>query len=146
MRAIKLSKLICLALCHVAFAAAAQAGATPPAEAASSAATMKTGDPTNQPPITVAVKFEGGPGQIPANRAYITAGTNKFAFLLPDRFRLSQSDAQKVSMTKDDVSFVISVRVIREFSSPGKAFDGAAARSLLYEEHPDATIMSEFGM
>ncbi len=146
MRAIKLSKLVYIVLCQVLFAAVASAGLSPAVEAESSTTTAKNTNPTNQPPIAVAVKFEGGPGQIPTHRAYITAGTNKFAFLLPDGFRLSQSDAQKVSMVKNDGSCVISVKVISLAASAIKSFDGAAARGLLAEEHPDANITTEFGM
>jgi hypothetical protein len=143
MRAIRLSKLVCLTVCEALFAAAAWAGVTP---AESSAATAKNANPTNPPPISVAVKFEGGPGQIPTSRAYITVGTNKFAFLLPGGFRLSQSDAQKVAMVKDDGSCVISLKVISLTPAAIKSFDGAAARALLAEEHPDGTITTEFGM
>jgi hypothetical protein len=99
---------------------------------------------TNQEPISVAVKFEGGPGQIPTSRAYITAGTNKFAFLVPDEYKLTASDPQKVTLMKRDGSCLIGVRVIGSLA--GKAFDSAAARGLVYEEHPDATIATEFGM
>lgn len=146
MRAISITGLACLAVCQGLFAASTWAGVAPFAEAESSGATAKNTNPTNPPPISVQVKFEGGPDQIPANRAYITAGTNKFAFLLPDSFRLSQSDAQKVSMVKRDGSCIISVRVIGLTSSAIKSFDGAAARALLAEEHPDAMISTEFGM
>jgi hypothetical protein len=120
------------------------AAATPLGESDSS--TTRNANSTNQPPISIAIKVQSGPGQIPANRAYITAGTNKFAFLLPDGFRLSQSDAQKVSMVKDDGSCVISVKVIGAMGSASQPFDGAAARELVNAEHPDATITAEFGM
>src|ERR1051326_7470386 len=138
MRAIRVLKFVCVTLCLVLLSATARAGITPAAEAESSATTAKNANPTNPPPISVAVKFEGGPGQIPANRAYITAGTNKFAFLLPDGFRLSQSDAQRVAMVKADGSCIINLRVIGVPPSAIKTFDGAAARALLAEEHPDA--------
>src|ERR1051326_5895251 len=141
MRAIRVLKFVCVTLCLVLLSATARAGITPAAEAESSATTAKNANPTNPPPITVAVKFEGGPGQIPANRAYITAGTNRFAFLLPGEFRLSQSDSQKVSMVKGDGTCVISVKVIAMTPKAIKGFDGSAARALLAEEHPDATVM-----
>lgn len=49
-------------------------------------------------------------------------------------------------MVKADGSCVISVRVIALTARAIKAFDGAAARALLAEEHPDGTITTEFGM
>src|SRR6267142_6778600 len=114
------------------------------AEAESTA--TKNANTTNQPPISVALKFEGGPGQIPTTRAYITAGTNTFAFLVPGEFKLASSDPQKVTLMKRDGSALISVRVIGPVPATGKPFDSAAARMLVNEEHPDATITSELGM
>jgi hypothetical protein len=101
---------------------------------------------TNQTAIIVALKFEGGPGQIPTTRAYITAGTNKFAFLVPDEFKLASADPQKVTLMKGDGTCLISVRVIGSKPASDKPFDCTAARPLVYEEHRDATIVSEFGM
>src|SRR5882672_2132513 len=114
------------------------------AEADSTA--TKNSNTTNQPPISVALKFEGGPGQIPTTRAYITAGTNKFAFLVPDEFKLVSSDPQRVTLMKRDGSCLISVRVIGLKPAGDKLFDAAAARVLVNEEHPDAVITSELGM
>jgi hypothetical protein len=114
------------------------------AEADSTA--TKNANSTNQPPISVALKFEGGPGQIPTTRAYITAGTNKFAFLVPDEFKLASSDPQRVILMRGDGSCLISVRVIGAKPASDKPFDVAAAKVLVNEEHPDALITSELGM
>src|SRR6267142_3963385 len=114
------------------------------AEAESTA--TKNANITNQPPISVALKFEGGPGQIPTTRAYITAGTNKFAFLVPDEFKLASSDPQRVILMKGDGSCLISVRVIGPKPGSDRPFDAAAAKVLVNEEHPDALITSELGM
>jgi hypothetical protein len=43
---------------------------------------------SNPPPLRVEVRHEGGPGLSAADRAYVTAGTNKFAFLMPPGYRL----------------------------------------------------------
>jgi len=146
MQAIKGLKLFIVVVCHLGFLEGAWAGATPPVEGDSKTASAKDANPTNQPPISVAVKFEGGPGQISTSRAYITAGTNKFAFLVPSEYKLTCADSQKVTLMKGDGSCLISVRVIGSFVGASKAFDGAAARELVLEEHPDATITTEFGM
>jgi hypothetical protein len=116
------------------------------AEANTNAASNKTTSTTNQAAISIAFKFEGGPGQIPTTRAYITAGTNKFAFLVPDEFKLASSDPQKVTLMKGDGSCLISVRVIGSIPPSDKPFDSTAARGLLLGEHRDATIVSELGM
>jgi hypothetical protein len=101
---------------------------------------------TNLSQITVALKSEGGPGLVTTTRAYITVGTNKFAFLVPDEFKMAGCDAQKVTLMKGDGSCLINVRVIGSKPPSDKPFDCAAARGLIYEEHRDATVVSEFAM
>jgi hypothetical protein len=101
---------------------------------------------TNQLQISVALKSEGGPGLVTTTRAYITVGTNKFAFLVPDEFKMAGCDAQKVTLMKGDGSCLISVRVIGSKPPSDKPFDCTGARGLVYEEHRDATIVSEFAM
>jgi hypothetical protein len=145
MRAIRTLKLFIVVVCQAAFLEGAWAGTTAALDG-DSKTPAKDAMATNQIPISVAVKFEGGPGQIPTSRAYITAGTNKFAFLVPDEYKLTCSDPQKVTLLKRDGTCLISVRVIGALAGAGKAFDGAAARALIAEEHPDAIITSEFGM
>jgi hypothetical protein len=117
-----------------------------PVEAEAPTAPTKNASGTNEMAISVAFKFEGGPGQIPTTRAYITAGTNQFAFLVPGEFKLASADPQKVTLMKGDGTCLISVRVIGPKPASDKPFDAAAARTLLNAEHPDGIITSEFGM
>src|SRR5215831_20079768 len=146
MQGIRVYSALCVAIWQVGFAESTP-GAPPTAPGIEFGAVAgKDTNNTNQSPITVAIKTESGPGQIPASRAYITAGTNKFAFLLPGEFKLAGCDPQKVTLMKRDGSCLISVRVIGPPPATGKPFDSAAARGLLSEEHPDANISSEFGM
>jgi hypothetical protein len=137
---------ICAAVCQVVFTGLAQGTEARPVEAESNTTSIKSASTTNQTAISVAFKFEGGPGQVPTTRAYITAGTNKFAFLVPGEFKFASSDPQKVTLMKADGTSLISVRVIGAKPASDRPFDAAAARMLLNAEHPDATITSEFGM
>jgi hypothetical protein len=144
MQGIRFYSALCVAIWQVGLAESTP-GAPPTAPVAESDG--KNANNTNQPPpISVAIKTQGGPGQIPASRAYITAGTNKFAFLVPGEFKLAGCDPQKVTLMKRDGSCLISVRVVGPPPGNGKPFDCAAARELLKEEHPDANISREFGM
>lgn len=143
MRGIKPAILLCACAGYVACRATLHA-ANPAVELEAGGA--KAQNATNPLPISVAVKLQGGPGQISTSRAYITAGTNKFAFLMPDNYKLANSDTHRITLMKGDGSALISVRMIGSVESAGKGFDGAAARQLLLEEHPDATVTAEFGM
>jgi len=147
MQGIRVYSAVGAAVCQIIFAGGIAHGTEArPVEAEYNPASPKNANTTNQSPISVAFKFEGGPGQIPTTRAYITAGTNKFAFLVPGEFKLASSDPQKVTLMKGDGSCLISVRVIGPKPASDKPFDAEAARILLNAEHPDATITSELGM
>jgi hypothetical protein len=153
MREIRVYSVVCAAVCQTIFLLGASGASavdleanTVSAKSANATNWTNPANSTNQTAISVALKFEGGPGQIPTTRAYITAGTNKFAFLVPDEFKLASSDPQKVTLMKGDGSCLISVRVIGSKPPSDKPFDTAAARVLVNEEHSDATIVSEFGM
>lgn len=149
MQGIRVYSAFCAAVGQLVFTGFAHGTEARPVEAEasnSSAAPAKAAAGTNDTAISVAFKFEGGPGQIPTTRAYITAGTNKFAFLVPGEFKLASSDPQKVTLMKGDGTCLISVRVIGPKPASDKPFDAPAARTLLKSEHPDGIITSEFGM
>lgn len=147
MQGIRVCSLVCAAVCQVFIRGVALGTDARPVEAESNTVSTKnSANTTNQTAISIALKFEGGPGQIPTTRAYITAGTNKFAFLVPDEFKLASSEPQKVTLMKRDGSALISVRVIGPQPASDKPFDAAAARVLVNQEHPDALITSELGM
>src|SRR5882724_3213030 len=123
MRGIRVYSAVCAAVCQVVFTGGAHGTEARPVEAEASTAPAKNANSTNQTAISVAFKFEGGRGQIPTTRAYITAGTNKFAFLVPGEFKLASSDPQKVTLMKGDGTCLISVRVIGPWPPSDKPFD-----------------------
>src|SRR6185369_13470974 len=106
MRGIRVYSVVCAAICQTVFSAEFASRAvefeynTFSVKNANATNATDIANATNQTAIAVALKFEGGPGQIPTTRAYITAGTNRFAFLVPDEFKLASSDSQKVTLMK----------------------------------------------
>jgi hypothetical protein len=99
---------------------------------------------TNAPPLRVEVRHEGGPGLSAANRAYVTAGTNKFAFQLPDGFRLETADPQKVTLVSADYNSLLTWRILGPVPSETPELASAACRELLMERHPGGKIIEEF--
>src|SRR5215510_11220470 len=128
MQGIRVYSTVCAVVCQIVFIGAAHGTEARPVEAEAPTAPAKNANSTNQTAISVAFKFEGGPGQIPTTRAYITAGTNQFAFLVPGEFKLASADPQKVTLMKGDGTCLISVRVIGPKPVGDKPFDAAAAR------------------
>jgi len=95
-------------------------------------------------PMDVRVKVESGPGQIPASRAYITVGTNRFAFLVPPGFKIDTSDAQRVAMVRADCGCILSIRILESLSESD--LTPADCRRKILQEHPSCTIDSEFSL
>ena len=101
---------------------------------------------TNPPPLKVDVKFIGGPGLMPVNRAFVTCGTNKFTFLMPEGFRLDTSDRQKVTLISADYNCLLAWRVLGPMPAEGTAFDHALYRDVLLSRHPGGKILEEFSL
>lgn len=96
------------------------------------------------PPVTAIVKYEGGPDLMPTYVAYITCGTNKFGFAMPDGFRLSVSDSNRVTLVSRDLNSLINWRIIAPASTNGTELDPAQYRSLLMSRHPGGKMLAEF--
>jgi len=99
--------------------------------------------PTNPPPLRVEVRYEGGPGLSAANRAYVTAGTNKFAFLLPVGFRLETSDNQRVTLVSADYNSILTWRLLGPVRVESPDFDPTTCRELLLERRVGGKILDE---
>ena len=100
---------------------------------------------SNLPPLRVEVRHEGGPGLLAAYRAYVKAGTNKFAFQMPTGFRLDKADPQSVTLVSEDYNCVLTWRILGPVP-PGSAELPAALRELLLQRHPRGQIVQEFTM
>lgn len=97
--------------------------------------------PTNPAALKVEVRVDGGPGVLPARRAYLTAGTNRFAFLLPTNFRLNSTDATQVQLVTADYGCTLTVGLLPN-SSPQR-LTPAAGRELLQTRFPSPQIEAE---
>ena len=81
---------------------------------------------------------------MPARRAYLTAGTNRFAFLVPEGFSLHSSEPQQVQLVSTDQSCTLSVSLL-----PGSSLETlspASARALLLARCPNAEFINEFSL
>ena len=133
MQAIKRSHLIA-AIVSPFWLLASTAGAADPAWSCAS----------NAPALRVEVRHEGGPGQFPAYRAYVTAGTNKFAFLMPAGFRLDASDTQSVTLVSADYNCLLTWRILGQVPPESPDLDPAACREVLMQRRPGAKVQDEF--
>lgn len=100
---------------------------------------------TNTPPaLQTTLRNEEMIGSSPVRRAYIYLGTNAFAFVVPDGYRLDTTNPQRVSLIRQDNQCFLT------FQIAGFGFGSAAkSESNLFREraldcYPQAKILEEF--
>jgi hypothetical protein len=133
MRAIKLIALFAATLASLPVWAQPTSPAWPPVNLA-----------TNRPAYLIQVKHVDGPGLQPGDVAYVTFGTNKFGFVLPSGFRVETEGAQKVTLVSEDVSCLLTFRVLDSLPPGTTELDPALYRDLLLSRHPGCKILEEF--
>ena len=116
------------------------------AGATASAVALEEYMATNVPPLKAEVKFIGGPGLMPVNRAFVSCGTNKFTFLMPEGYRLESSDPQKLTLASADLKCLITFRVRNPIPPEATELDPEYFRQLLLSRHPGGKILETFSL
>jgi hypothetical protein len=98
---------------------------------------------TNSQVIAVASRNEEVIGNEPVRRAYLTHGTNEFAFVVPQEFRLDATNPEKVLLVKSDYSCYFTFRLIGPAPALAQELKPETYRELALDQHPGATIMDE---
>ena len=83
---------------------------------------------------------------MPVNRAFVTCGTNKFTFLMPDGFRLDISQPRKLTLVSADLSCLLTWRVLGPMPPEGTPLNHALYRNVLLSQHPGGKILEEFSL
>ena len=99
---------------------------------------------TNRPLYVTEIKHVGGPGLFPADFAYVTFGTNKFGFVMPDGFRLETADGQKVTLVSADFNCLLTFRVLESLPPGVTELDPAPYRDLALSRRRGGRILAEF--
>jgi len=135
MRAIELIALLAATLASLPVRAQPASPADPPVNLA-----------TNRPAYLTQIRHVGGPGLLPANLAYVTFGTNKFGFVMPDGFRLEAEDRQKVTLVSADLNCLLTFRMLESEPVGGIEPDAAYYRDLLLSRRPGGKITDELSL
>jgi hypothetical protein len=101
---------------------------------------------TNRPAYMTQIEHVGGPGLLPADFAYVTFGTNKFGFAMPEGFRLDTKDGQKVTLISSDLNCQITFRLLESVPTADNEPDPAYYRQLLLDQRPGGKIVDEFSL
>jgi len=98
---------------------------------------------TNDTALTARVQIEGGAGLKTIRRAYVNAGTNRMAFVVPDGFRLESTDATQAVLVSSAFACQIRFRLLDSIPLTAGEPDAAACRQSLLDRCHDATILEE---
>jgi hypothetical protein len=103
--------------------------------------------PALPPPLQVTV-VNAMPRGEPVFRACVTAGTNKFAFLVPGGFRLdaNHSTPEVISLVSKNYNGWLTLRIAGPMPEGGKELESGPCRELLLSRHPGAKILNEFSL
>lgn len=91
------------------------------------------------------VRTDQEPGALPAQRVFVTAGTNRFAFSLPAESHLESGRGDLVSVARDDFHSLVTLR-LAPWDLGTKESRAAYWRERLLAQHPGARILDEFSL
>jgi len=89
-------------------------------------------------------RHEEGPGLLPADRAYVRAGTNQFAFLIPAGLKLETWSDGRVALVSRDYSRQIIFRLAGPPEPDGAELDSEAWSQKVMAQHPKANLVRTF--
>jgi hypothetical protein len=95
-------------------------------------------------PLQAEARTDIEAGSLPARRVFVTAGTNRFAFSLPEGFRLESSSPDVVSLVSKDYLSQLTFRIAAPGAPAGQEPPPALWRQAVLEQHPGANILQQF--
>ena len=106
---------------------------------------------STNPPVTLRTLIKSeevidGTNAKPIQRAFFSAGTNRFAFAIPGDFKLDASIPGKLILTSPDYSGFIAVQLVNPAAGEAGSLVVDSFRNLALDEFPDGTIVREFGL
>ena len=92
-------------------------------------------------PVQVTLREEAIIGWQQIHRMYVTAGTNKWAFCVPDNFHVDTSNPYKVVLVQADYNCFLSIRILTPI---GGDLAPEYCRRQLSDAFPEANVTGEF--
>lgn len=100
---------------------------------------------TNTPPeLQTVLRNEEMIKSAPVRRAYISIGTNAFAFVVPDGYRLDASNPQRVSLVSQDNNSFLTFQIANFSSGLAAKPEANTFRERALDLYPEAKILEEF--
>src|SRR6267378_620408 len=102
------------------------------------------GDSYAPPPMQVLVRTELPNVQPPFHRAFVTSGTNKFAFLIPDGLQVHNDPLHgRINLSNVEGNRYIGFAILDPTPSEGRELSADAYREVVLNSFPNAKILEE---
>ena len=98
---------------------------------------------TNRPVFKVDVRRDVEGASVPYRIAFISAGDNKYTFLVPDLYRVDTPDPAKIKMASPDYATLIAVGIADNGATAEVKMDVEALRARVLAKYADVTIKAE---
>jgi hypothetical protein len=112
--------------------------------AATNAQNPASGGETNLAAFRASLRSEEVIGSEAVKRAYVTLGTNEFAFVVPKGYRMDASIPEKITLIKDDYACSISLHFASAKSNGAAQPQADTVRQTVLERYPSTKIRDEF--
>ena len=98
--------------------------------------------------LQISIVSQARPNERLVARAYLTAGTNQFGFLVPDGFRTDPNNTalDTISLISSEYNCWLTLRIEGPAPSEGKDLDPQFYRDQLLSRYPGAKILEEFSL
>ncbi len=88
-------------------------------------------------------EFIGNTSERQVQRVYVSAGTNQFAFTVPEGFRADASNPRKIVLSDINYTFFLTIRFSDQRSGEARSAQTETCRGLALSRFPGAMIVKE---
>jgi hypothetical protein len=110
----------------------------------SAPATVRADQATNLFALKAELRQEAGLGQRIAERAYLTAGAERFSLLVPSGFLARVGDSAELMLVTTNVDRVFTLRIVGRTVSTTQELNPETYRNLIRTAHPEVNFAQEF--
>ena len=96
--------------------------------------------------LQISIVYEPVPNLPPVPRACVTTGTNQFAFVVPEGFRVDASNPETILLTQNDYSCFLTLRIASPAPADPSDVKPDFCRALLSSRFPGAKISEAFSL
>lgn len=95
---------------------------------------------TNLPALSVNVRRDVADTYVPYRYAFVSAGQEKYTFLVPEGYRVDTSNPTKIKLASPDFSSLITLAIGTSGLPAGAKMESEALQTYIFARHPKVTV------